>query len=476
MKKNIIKGVAISIIALSMLGLNSCRQELDINADPNNPTDVPSRTLLAGSEINIGYIVGGTATRMPASIIQHYGGHRGQPLDYARFNITSSETDTFWTNSYDVLMDLNALEEKSIRLNDKIYQGIAQILKAYTFSILTDSFGDIPFKDALQGAKNINPSYDKQELIYQELIKMIDNGIANVKSNLGNKPTSDDFIFAGNIQKWEMFGNSLKLRLYNHLSKKNPNAAASFLATNPVLIESSANNAKVTFGISASNANPIYQFDVLSGRKDQAVSKTIVDKMLSLNDPRVSVYFTKITKGSTFVGQIRGNEPGGDTDDSGESLYSRVGSAYASINSPVILMSAAEVNFIKAEIYHRAGDLTNSKIAYENAIKEDFSALGVSDSSLYISTSNVSFNGTLERIMEQKWITMYQASYESWVDWRRTGFPQLVAPVINRTSDVFPRRLPYPQVEINVNGAALLAGPGIPVPFETLKTKVWWDQ
>lgn len=49
---------------------------------------------------------------------------------------------------------------------------------------------------------------------------MIDNGIANVKSNVGNKPTSDDFIFAGNIQKWEMFGNSLKLRLYNHLSKK----------------------------------------------------------------------------------------------------------------------------------------------------------------------------------------------------------------------------------------------------------------
>jgi hypothetical protein len=77
--------------------------------------------------------------------------------------------------------------------------------------------------------------------------------------------------------------------------------------------------------------------------------------------------------------------------------------------------------------------------------------------------------------MEQKWITMFQGSYESWVDRRRTGFPVLTPPAINRTSGVIPRRLPYPQIEINVNTAALQAGPGIPIPFVSLGNKVWWD-
>lgn len=71
---------------------------------------------------------------------------------------------------------------------------------------------------------------------------------------------------------------------------------------------------------------------------------------------------------------------------------------------------------------------------------------------------------------------MFQAPYEAWVDWRRTGFPVLKAASPNRTSNVIPRRLPYPQIEINVNGASLQAGPGIPVPFESMKSKVWWDQ
>lgn len=458
-----------------MLVLSSCTSELDINTDPNSPTEVPNSTLLTSSEVNLGYIIGGEATRMPSNIVQYYAGHRGQPNEYARYDITPSSTDGLWTNLYNVLIDLKTIENNTTTTDDKLYLGISQLLQAYTFSVLTDAFGDIPYNEALQLSLNINPAYDKQEVIYDALLVSIDKGIANVTTNAGSNPGTADVIFKGSATKWAAFGNSLKLRLLNHLSLRRPAAALSFLQTNPTLINTSTNDAKVVFGISAANSNPIYQFDILSGRKDNAVANTIVNKMKSLSDPRLPVYFKPISNGP-LAGQIFGNKPGEDTDDSGENLYSRTGSAYASADSPVVLISAAEVNFIKAEIYFKANDAINALTSYNNAITQDLTSLGLAASTApYLANPLVSYNNTLERIMEQKWITMYQGAYESWVDWRRTGFPVLTPSINNRTTNVIPNRLSYPQIEINVNTASLQAGPGIPLPYVSLGTKVWWD-
>lgn len=472
--KNYFKRIFVfGLIVLAMVFV-SCEHELDINNDPNNPTEVPLATLLTASEVNLAYTLGGDGTRMPASIVQHYAGHRGQPLDYGQYNITSADTDGLWESIYDILIDLRAVEDKSNINNDKIYLGISQVLQAYTFSVATDLFGDIPYSQSLKGATNITPAYDKQETIYPALLALIDEGVANLKINTGAKPSTADLIYSGDVTKWQAFANSLKLRLLNHLSKKNPTQALTFLQTNPALISNVTNNALMPFGTTASNANPIHQFDVLSGRKDNAVCSTVVDKMKSVNDPRIPKFFLPVANGA-LAGQYLGNLPGQDLDDSGETLFSRVGSAFASIDSPVILLSSAEVEFIKAEVYFRANDLVNSKIAYEKAISNDFSALQVTGFSTYIANPLVAYDNTLKRIMEQKWITMFQSSFESFVDWRRTGFPVLTPPTTNRTNGVTPRRLPYPQKEINVNGASLEAGPGIPIPYVTLTTKVWWD-
>lgn len=476
-KNKIIRYSLAAITLSTTIVFNSCSRELNINNDPNNPTEVPIQTLMTSSIVGLGYHIGGEATRMPANIVQHYAGHRNQPLEYAQYNIVPSSTDGLWINTYDVLMDLKEIEKKGTASGDFRFVGISQLLQAYTFSVATDLFGDIPFSQALQGVDNLTPAYDGQEQIYTQLIALVDTGITNVKSNKGINPGSSDLIYAGNPSKWEKFGNSLKLRLYNHLSKRQPNAAKTFLDSNPALITNSADNAAVVFGASASNSNPIYQFDILSGRKDNAVASTIVNKMKTLNDPRIPLYFKPVENGS-LAGEYIGNVPGDDVDDAGETLYSRVGPAFAEAESPVILMSAAEINFIKAEVYNRAGNSPMALVSYNNAIIEDFSALGLSAASAatYLANTSVAFDGSLQRIMEQKWITMFQGSYESWVDWRRTGFPVLTPAIINRTNDVIPRRLPYPQIEINVNGNSLSSGPGIPVPFESLKTKVWWDQ
>lgn len=472
---NILKVALVLGLTTTPFVTTSCRQELDINIDPNNPADATVSGLMSGSQVGLGFILGGEASRIPGSIVQHYAGHRAQPYQYARYNFSSSDTEGAWRYLYDVLMDLREMESKAVSSGEEVYVGVSKLLQVYAFSTLTDLYGDIPFTEALKGRENITPKYDTQESIYPKLITMIEEGISSVKSGNGTISASADIVYNGDISKWVKFGNSLKLRLLNHQSKVNPNAAANFLATNPSLIDIYDDNAKVPFGTTRSNSNPIYQFDNESGRKDQAVASTIVDKMKSLNDPRVAVYFAPVKNGS-LAGQYIGNAPGGNTDDSGESLYSRVGSAYASSNSPVMLISAAEVNFIKAEVYKRANNDASAKTAYENAIRQDFLALGLTnDASSYLANTGVAYNNTLERIMEQKWITMYQIPYESWVDWRRTGYPSLNLPANNRVSSI-PRRLPYPTVEINVNGTNLSLGPGIPVPFVTYLEPVWWDR
>lgn len=473
-EKNQRKVSLIGILSFILI-LTSCSSELDINTDPNNPTLVPNSTLITAAEVNLGYIIGGEATRMPSNIVQYYAGHRGQPNQYARYDITSSATDGLWSNMYNVLIDLKAIENNAEKTNDRVYLGVSQLLQAYSFSVLTDLFGDIPYTQSLLLSSNITPAYDKQEAIYDSLLLLIDKGIVNVSSNTGVNPGSFDVIYGGSISKWTAFGNSLKLRLLNHLSLRRPTVALTFLQTNPSLIELNTNDAKVVFGSLPANANPIHQFDVLSGRKDNAVASTIVNKMKTLSDPRLSVYFKPVVNG-TLAGQILGNSPGNDTDDASENLYSRTGSAYASINSPVVLISAAEVNFIKSEIYFRAGNSSAATTSYNTAITQDLASLGLSSSSsAYLSNPLVVYNNTLERIMEQKWITMYQGAYEAFTDWRRTGFPILLPASNNRTNDVIPRNLPHPQIEINVNGNSLKAGPGIPLPYVDLAKKVWWD-
>lgn len=465
------------VIALT-LTITSCDQELNINEDPNNPRIVPISSLLAGSEGHLGYMLGGDGTRIPASIVQHYAGHRGQPLNYGQYNITSADSDGLWTDLYDILIDLREIENITKNTDDKIYLGISQVLQAYTFSVASDLFGDIPFTESLQGRLNLTPKYDKQQDIYTALIVMLDQGISNLASNSGALPEESDMIYQGNTTKWIAFANSLKLRLYNHLSKRNPNAALTFLQSNPTFITLPLNSAKVNFFKTPSSANPIYQFDVLSGRADNAVCATLVNKMKSLNDPRIPYFFNVVeNNGKGLAGQYLGNLPGNDFDDSDLNYFSRVGSRFASIDSPVLLMSAAEVEFIKSEIYFRALDNTKAQAAYEQAIRNDFieTGLTLTEANTYISNPLAAYNSSLQRIMEQKWITMFQASFESFTDWRRTGFPVLTVPTTNRTSDVTPRRFPYPQIEINVNGNSLRNGPGIPVPYKTLTTKVWWE-
>jgi hypothetical protein len=231
-----------ALLLLVGLASASCKKMLDINTDPNNYTDVPVTTLLPAAEVNLAFTLGGNASRYAGSFIQHYGGHRGQPVQYGQYNFDPSQSDNFWSSMYaGVLRDLRTIIDKSRVTGDSMYVGAAQILSAHTFSVLTDMYGDIPFTDALNGVGSITPKYDKQEDIYPALINLLTAGAANVKSGTGRKPGTDDVLY-GSIAAapawgtaWEKAANSLKLRLLNHLSKVQPTAAQDFSVNKPFI-------------------------------------------------------------------------------------------------------------------------------------------------------------------------------------------------------------------------------------------------
>ncbi|PUZ27853.1 Starch-binding associating with outer membrane [Chitinophaga costaii] len=477
MKK--VKHIALyTALGAMMAAGSSCKKYLDVNTNPNNPTDVPVATILSNAEVMITYTTGGNVSRMTSSVVQYYSGHRNQPYDYDRYKILPTDNDYTWSNLYAAMKNLRVAQQKGYESQSYGYVGISQVLTAYTFSILTDMMGDIPVKQALRDDSTLTPAYDKQQDIYPYLQTMLDSGIVNLgKTSVGVDPADDDLVYGGEKANWIKLANSLKLRLYNHISKIDATAAQKFLATSPALIEQNSEGAYVYYKAGAGNQNPIYQFDVLSGRTDEAISQTFIDKLNAVNDPRKTLLLAPVQDNSNgFKGQYRGKAPGVNEEDPNLSLYSRVGSAYGDATAPVVIISASEVDFIKAEVALRAGDPATAGVAYNKGISDDFDFLGISSSlSAYVAQPSVAWNGTLQQLINQKYIAMFGTSTEAWVDWRKTGFPALTPAIGNFTGDVIPRKFPVSQTEVDLNGAQLAAGPGIPTPYVELKKRVWWD-
>jgi hypothetical protein len=480
----------------------SCNSFLDdVNTDPNNPTDVPVTVLLPAIEVRLAFSYGGQHGRIPAHFVGYYSGHRNQQLRYDQWDIQLADPNNLWNSLYaGVLQDIKEMELRAEASGDNAYVGIGRILSAYTWAMITDNWGDVPFEESLRIDEIVAPGYDLQEDIYPQIITLIDSGIVDLSQDSPLVPAGDDFIYGGDLSLWVKFANSLKLRLLNRLSKRDPNAAFAFLNSGPDLISSNAENAEHPFLSASTNENPIYQFDNLSGFQDGALSNFFFQFLESRNDPRIPYFFEPVINAPN-AGMRLGKQRGLDDDDSGRGKYSRIGAAYAAADAPVPFMTYAQVEFLRAEILLRAGNSGEAQLAYENAVRADLrnvsantagkreinlvtatdrgetlGEISESDIEAYLAQSEVSWDGSLQRIMEQKYIANFGAPAEGWHDWKRTGFPVLNTPIVTFTNGVVPRKLPLPLNEINFNNDNLEAGPGAPVKDVSLVEPAWWDE
>jgi hypothetical protein len=472
------------VAVLLMLVASSCDSFLDINEDPNSVLEPPIQTILTSATADLGFSMGSDIHRYSSIFTQQFTGGGGpgvQTVEFSRYNLTETDVNNLWRNRIyaGILADLERVIQ-SAGTESPRYAGIAKILKAFTFSIAVDAWGNIPFDDALKFAENVKPRYDESSTIYPKLITLIDEGVAEMKSTTNVfTPGNDDLFYKGDIVKWEKFANALKLRLYIHHFPKfaadGQAGIAALLASNAPLMTSNADNFQMLFETSADRTNGIDQFE--KRRINQFFpTSTIIGLMNGKSDPRSATYFTNggsTTATAAAPGQqlttvtflrmhtfLRGAVTNAAAPTTG----------YAG-DSPTRILTFAEQNFILAEYYARTNDLAQAETFFRAGISASMQVAGANVDlvPVYLAAQGTLTAGdAIRKIIEEKYVANFGVAVEPWTDWRRTGFPSLT-PVAGATLPAIPRVLPYSDLERVTNRDNTPARTDITVPG------VFWD-
>ena len=482
------------IYSLTFIGLlssvSSCTADFDeMNTDPNNPTSISAQYLFP-------YAVEKTVDR-------YWGGNtRFERLNldgamlwiqYLARNIYSNEGDnygitpTFYNNTWKSLYNDGLLNFQRIitetgekgKTPNKNYEGAALVMRSWTFSLLTDLYGAIPYTEALKGAETTpvyTPSYDSMDKVYAGILA--DLKLANEKLTVGGPAISGDIIYNGDILKWKKFANSLRLRLANRqAAKKSAESRAIMkeILSDPAkypIFTSNADNALLANTATRPSNNEWNEVMIVGSRTDWSISKTVVDKLTALGDTRLSVFATK-NKAGGYEGIPNG------LPDAIATTYLSSASVltdyFTKANAPSIIMTFSELNFILAEAALDGDIDAKPDDFFKKGIDASFSQFGLTTPTDYLKTVG---EITKESVIEQKWIALFGQGVEAWTEYRRTGLPKFSPRdprAVFENDGIIPTRLPYPTTEYSLNKAKLDEGIKL-VGADNMKAKLWWTE
>jgi hypothetical protein len=433
----------------------------------------------------------------------------------------------YWVNMYSAVRVIKNLKNAGINADDNRYQAIADIWESYTFSMITNLYGDVPYFDPISDAPPLLSTYDPQSVIYPALLeklKLAGELLARqeVPINAGS-----DLVFGGNILKWKKFSNTLRIRLAMYMSDADPAAARAILneiINDPEaypLMESNDDNA--TFKNDAIE-RPSVLFTLSKAKIEEApFSNVFIERLISLKDPRLPIMAKPVRKvhnnPSTNVlpsnpGPVKyaGHLYGITTDNAHASLWnggfpfaSALGDFFRkedatglplpeSAATPTLIALYAEQEFFLAEAVERGFIGGNAQQYYENGIQASidfyeasfgseayqgaYGNEGLSDLNDYLSQQSVAYNGGRDKltlIAEQKWIASFLLGLEPYFDHRRTMLPELRASSgaenfgPNGSGSKFPSRAAYSDAELanNPNNVATARSSGFDTPIQS---------
>ncbi|MBX2840295.1 MAG: SusD/RagB family nutrient-binding outer membrane lipoprotein [Flammeovirgaceae bacterium] len=449
----------ILLISWIIVFFGACTSEFEeINTNPNIPINV-TPDLLLSQVIYVGANEIALASWNRGNIVAQHTA-KINFTDFDRY-LWGSESG-LWNAYYGNLRDIKNLEVISTELGNKSYQAMALIMKSWTFSVLTDNWGDIPYSEAISGKSDgiFQPKYDTQEAIYNGILA--DLAAANELLKAGQGIQGGDLLFGGDIEKWRKFTNSLRIRYLVRISnKKDVSAELQSIIANEPIFESNEDNAIMEYYGSQPSTWPVHTYRV--GSFDEyRLSHTIEEQFTNLNDDRLFKWFrpTDATIGSAdpvFSGMPNGlSENNATTYNGGALNVSRCGQIlYEEPNAvDAIVMTYGELQFLLAEAAQQGWVSGDAKTFYENGVNASFEYWSVDqDTDAYLAQAGVAYDGQLETIMTQKWINSFLTGYEGWYDLRRTGLPTFIkAGPDNVNGDVIPVRFLYPDNQQTLNG------------------------
>lgn len=485
--KNIIRLLTVAVV-LGLVSEGCSKNDFNINSNPNTPTvtNTPFRFLLPTAQVS-------TASRVATSWrwLNSYLGYWARSGTYApnadeeSYNLTTNFQSGIFNGFYDTQNDFQLLQQGAVAANAGFYEGIARIMKSHNFAILVDLYNNIPYSQALKGAANTTPSYDKGADIYKSLLNQIDSGMASIKAaTIELNPTIavDDVMFGNKLfpatsfsaqqLRWTKFGNTLKLRLLVHLMGGGITSSA---GTTPQTTVAGFNipaeiakltadvtnggptgfltvDAQVNPGYNSQEPNPFYN-SFVQDITGVATGNAVYTKANSYavgpdygggyypynGDPRINTFYTAPSGGH------RGVAYGKPSDNANAAaLLSSLGPAVTrGADKPVYIITLAESFMLQAEAAQRGFAIGGTASALlTEGIRASFTSAGLTTAQADTYRTNnagyvdvdiagtILFSGVqagIYTIISQKWFALNGITpYEVWTDYRRVDFSPTV--------------------------------------------------
>ncbi|HTI92966.1 MAG TPA: SusD/RagB family nutrient-binding outer membrane lipoprotein [Puia sp.] len=472
----------ILMAVLAIFLLQSCTKNIDsINNETKRPVLAPPGALFSNATRNLSDGLANASVNINVwrFTVKHWAMTTYQ--DEARYNFTTRNIpQAWWTRMYkDVLADMNDASrlvkaDANIVPAVKVNQlAILDVMQVYAYGILVNTFGNVPYSEALDFTKT-RPKYDDAKTVYADLMKRLNDDISKMSTSSGAGFTStEDLLCGGSMAKWVKFANSLRLKMAMIIADvDDATAKAAVEASDAAALASAADNVSLTYLGSTPNTNPLYSDIVLGARGDYVASADLMTPLLSMSDPRTAGFFAKNNNGD-YTGGIVG-------DNNTLSITSQPSSKVSAANAPNYFMDYAEIEFFRAEAIERGYNVAGTaETHYNNAITASILAWGgsASDAATYLLRPDVAYTTATgdwhQKIGFQKWIALYNRPYDGWTELRRLDYPKLTPPVSAVSG--FPNRFSYPTVEQQVNldnytsAAAAVGG-------DKVETKLFWDK
>lgn len=483
------KITSILLLAAGLLSTTACEKFDELNVNPVSPTEVSPELLFSGALRNgtLNWDIYQIGQNLHADQFVQYFANVNPGFQTDQYVSNPGWVATFWNTYYSTYI-VNIQDVIRLTQADPIQSNktnVARIWRAWLFHRATDYWGDIPYSEAGRGFEGLRtPKYDAQEFIYKDMIKELKEAAQALDNANAIKFTTSDLVYRGDLDRWKKFANSLRLRLAMRLSKADPAFARTVVAevmTENNLISSNAENAQMNTQLTGQFINR-YPLAILFNFDELRVSKTMVDLLKNLNDPRLAVYAQPVENVTpvTYTGLQNGltaqqlGQP-----QNAKNLYSKMGSVVRAEGTPIDILTYPEVSFLKAEAVQRGWATGNATTFYEQGIRASMTRRTITNTAAidaYLAQPTVAYNNSLQRIITQKYLALFPDGFEAWAEWRRTGFPTLL-PIPNQgeTNGAVPRRVIYPQTEANLNADAYQSAIAAQGP-NTMTTRVWWDK
>lgn len=443
------------------------------------------------------------------------------------FSLTSGSIDDLWTSLYrETLQDINTLIPIAVDRDLQGYVGVAKLIQAYSYVMLVDTFGDVPYTEALLGNENPNPNVDSGQSIYNAMFVIIDEAKAAI--NTANSVMPDDLFYGGDKDKWIRFANTLKFKMYAQMRLIGDYSSEINALINEGLIANSEDDFVFQYSTVASatgeSRHPYYALIYDADGSDDYMNSYYVNLLKAdkgFEDPRLRYYFYRQVMevptgddlpcegepgfnfcylGDYYWTRDHGDDDGVPPDGLKRTTYGLypIGGAFDADNFVSVninggaggagifpFMLSSYVKYLLAESALMTGTSGNPKTLLEEAIRDSMDKVlnfypGQVDAAFAATQSDVdnyvnyvmnqydaatTDNERLDVIMKEYYISLWGNGIEAWNNYRRTSLPSDLSPHV-ATPGEFPRSFMYPATVVNTNAN---------IQQKSVTTKVFWD-